>query len=126
MGKQSMKSIAESCTKIALAKGAKEAGAAVSRVRDVTLDWRDGKVDRINEATRRGVQLQLYVDGRGHFRDSARLLLAELFMDAIATELAKRITRKNGQGHDAEAQHAVKLDIIRRYGTEIHRSFGNA
>ena len=47
MGKQSMKSIAESCTKIALAKGAKEAGAAVSRVRDVTLDWRDGKVDRI-------------------------------------------------------------------------------
>ncbi len=70
--------------------------------------------------------VQLYVDGRGHFRDSARLLLAELFMDAIATELAKRITQKNGQEHDAEAQHAVKLDIIRRYGTEIHRSFGNA
>ena len=37
MGKQSMKDIAESCTRIALANGAKEAGAAVSRVRDVTL-----------------------------------------------------------------------------------------
>jgi PmbA protein len=59
-----MKDIAETCTRIALAKGAKEAGAAVSRVRDVTLEWRDGKVDRINEATRRGVQLELYVDGR--------------------------------------------------------------
>lgn len=70
--------------------------------------------------------VQLYVDGRGHFRDSARLLLAELFMDAIAEELAKRITQKDGQEHDTEAQHAAKLDIIRRYGMEIHRSFGNA
>ena len=70
--------------------------------------------------------VQLYVDGRGHFRDSARLLLAELFMDAIAEELAKRITQKDGQEPDTEAQHAAKLDIIRRYGMEIHRSFGNA
>ena len=73
MGKQSMKDIAESCTKIALAKGAKEAGAAVSRVRDVTLEWRDGKVDRINEATRRGVQLELYVDGRYSVASSSDL-----------------------------------------------------
>ncbi len=70
--------------------------------------------------------VQLYVDGRGHFRDSARLLLAELFMDAIAEELAKRITRQPGQDAGASTRHAVKLDIIRRYGTEIHRSFGNA
>jgi PmbA protein len=68
-----MKSIAEACTKIALDKGAKEAGAAISRVRDVTLEWRDGKVDRINEATRRGVQLQLYVDGRYSVASSSDL-----------------------------------------------------
>jgi PmbA protein len=73
MGKQSMKDIAEGCTKIALAKGAKEAGAAVSRVREVSLEWRDGKVDRINEATRRGVQLQLYVDGRYSVASSSDL-----------------------------------------------------
>jgi len=73
MSQQSMKNIAESCTKIALAKGAQEAGAAVRRVRDVTLDWRDGKVDRINEATRRGVQLQLYVDGRYSVASSSDL-----------------------------------------------------
>ena len=73
MSQQSMKDIAESCTTIALAKGAREAGAAVSRVRDVTLEWRDGKVDRINEATRRGVELQLYVDGRYSVASSSDL-----------------------------------------------------
>jgi PmbA protein len=72
MGK-SMKDVAESCTKIALAKGAREAGAAVSRVREVTLEWRDGKIDRINEATRRGVQLELYVDGRYSVASSSDL-----------------------------------------------------
>jgi PmbA protein len=87
MGEQSMKDIAESCTKIALAKGAKEAGAAVSRVRDVTLDWRDGKVDRINEATRRGVQLQLYVDGRYSVASSSDLrpeALEQFIADSVS------------------------------------------
>jgi PmbA protein len=82
-----MKDIAESCTKIALAKGAKEAGAAVSRVRDVTLDWRDGKVDRINEATRRGVQLQLYVDGRYSVASSSDLrpeALEQFIADSVS------------------------------------------
>ena len=85
--RKSMKSIAESCTKIALAEGAKEAGAAVSRVRDVTLDWRDGKVDRINEATRRGVQLQLYVDGRYSVASSSDLrpeALEQFIADSVS------------------------------------------
>jgi PmbA protein len=73
MGKQSMKDIARSCTETALAKGAKETGASVRRVRDITVDWRDGKVDRINEATRRGVQLELYVDGRYSVASSSDL-----------------------------------------------------
>jgi PmbA protein len=87
MGKQSMKDVAESCTKIALARGAKEAGAAVSRVRDVTLEWRDGKVDRINEATRRGVQLQLYVDGRYSVASSSDLrpeALEQFIADSVS------------------------------------------
>jgi PmbA protein len=87
MGKQSMKSIAETCTKIALAKGASEAGAAVNRVRDVTLEWRDGKVDRINEATRRGVQLELYVDGRYSVASSSDLrpeALEQFIADSVS------------------------------------------
>lgn len=70
--------------------------------------------------------VQLYLDGRGHFRDSARLLLAELLMDVISDELALRSLAKSAKEHDAEAVHAAKLEIIRRYGSEIHRSFFTA
>ncbi|MNZ56402.1 hypothetical protein D3C78_743470 [compost metagenome] len=70
--------------------------------------------------------VQLYVDGRGHFRDSARLLLAELFMDVISDELARCAVEKSGRQGDVEALHRAKLDIIRRYGSEIHLSFLNA
>lgn len=69
--------------------------------------------------------VQLYVDGRGHFRDSARLLLAELFMDVISDELARCSVEKSGHKGEVEAYHAAKQDIIRRYGSEIHLSFLN-
>lgn len=67
--------------------------------------------------------VQLYVDGRGHFRDSARLLLAELLMEVISEELAQRSLARDGQPADAEAVHAAKLEIVRRYGSEMHRAF---
>lgn len=67
--------------------------------------------------------VQLYVDGRGNFRDSARLLLAELFMDVIAEELAHRKLEKSGQAGDVAAFHEAKQAIIRRYGSDIHLSF---
>lgn len=67
--------------------------------------------------------VQLYVDGRGRFRDSARLLLAELFMNVISNELARHIIEKSGQQANTESFHAAKMDIIRRYGNDIHLSF---
>ena len=67
--------------------------------------------------------VQLYVDGRGHFQSSARLLLAELFMDVISDVLARCSVEKSGHAGDLEAYHAAKLDIIRRYGSDIHLSF---
>lgn len=67
--------------------------------------------------------VQLYLDGRGHFRDSARLLLAELFLDVIADELARLAVEKTGRDGDPDAYHDAKQDIIRRYGADIHRSF---
>jgi hypothetical protein len=70
--------------------------------------------------------VQLYVDGRGHFRDSARLLLAELFMDVISDALARRSMVQSGRGDDGEAHRIAKRDIIRRYGSDIHLSFLNA
>ena len=59
-----VREIARAAVKSALAKGAKEAAASVNRSRNVSVDWRDGKVEKIEEATTRGLSLQLYVDGR--------------------------------------------------------------
>jgi hypothetical protein len=67
--------------------------------------------------------VQLYVDGRGHFRDSARLLLAELFLDVIAEELATRSLEKSGRQGSVADFHATKQAIVRRYGSEVHRAF---
>lgn len=61
---QDMLSVAGSCIALAKAAGAKDAVARPYRVRDVSLDYRDGNVEKISEATTRGVNLQFYVDGR--------------------------------------------------------------
>lgn len=65
--------------------------------------------------------VRLYIDGRGHFRDGARLLLAELLLDAIANELARRYVGRTHQKGDARALREAKHTFVRRYGLEIHR-----
>ncbi|UUL77134.1 ATP-binding protein [Pseudarthrobacter sp. Fe7] len=67
--------------------------------------------------------VQLYVDGRGRFRDSARLLLAELFLDVISDEPARRRVEQHGHAGDLEAFRNAKRAIIGRYGSEVHRTF---
>jgi PmbA protein len=61
---QDMLAVAQSCIAIAKSAGAGDAAARAYRVRDVSLDYRDGKVEKISESTTRGVVIQLYVDGR--------------------------------------------------------------
>ena len=58
--------------------------------------------------------------GRGHFKDGARLLLAELFLDVITDELARRYVDRTTEKGEAEAYRQAKHDLIRRYGVEIH------
>ena len=65
--------------------------------------------------------VRLYVDGQGHFKDGARLLLAELFLDVIAEELARRYVDRTTRSGDRDAYRQVKMDLIRRYGVEIHQ-----
>ena len=60
----SLLDIAQTCVTLAKKAGANEASARAYRVRDVSLDWRDGKVEKITESTTRGVSLQLYIDSR--------------------------------------------------------------
>ena len=65
--------------------------------------------------------VRLYVDGQGRFRDGARLLLAELLLDVIAEELARRYVDRTTQKGDSAAYHQAKQAFVRRYGVEIHQ-----
>ncbi|HET6437582.1 MAG TPA: TldD/PmbA family protein [Anaeromyxobacter sp.] len=56
--------IARAAARLALSGGANEAAAGSYRARHVELSWRDGKLERVTEATTRGLGLDLYVDGR--------------------------------------------------------------
>jgi PmbA protein len=82
-----MMDVAQACIRIAKAKGAGEVGVRTYKVRDVAVDWRDGRVEKINEATTRGVGLQLYVDGRYSSVQSSDLrpeALESFIADSIA------------------------------------------
>ena len=62
--KDEMLSVAEAAIALAKKGGANEASARAYRSRQVELEWRAGSVERVSEATTRGVMLQLFVDGR--------------------------------------------------------------
>ncbi|SDC00238.1 Histidine kinase-, DNA gyrase B-, and HSP90-like ATPase [Raineyella antarctica] len=68
--------------------------------------------------------VRMYIDGRGHFRDGARLLLAELLLDVIAGELARRYVDRTQQKGSARAYNQAKHTFVRRYGLDIHRIMG--
>src|SRR5512144_2016644 len=64
MATDNLLDVAQGAVALARKKGAGEAAAAVYRVRNVEVQWRDGKVERVSEATTRGLGLELYVEGR--------------------------------------------------------------
>ena len=82
-----VREIARAAMKSALAKGAKESAATVNRTRNVSLEWRDGKVEKINEATTRRLTLQLYVDGR-----YSQVSSSDLRPEALDTFIGDSIT----------------------------------
>jgi PmbA protein len=61
---QSSNDIARLAVQAAKKKGAQQAAAAVSRRREVEVTWRDGRLEKISEATSRSLDMKLYVDGR--------------------------------------------------------------
>jgi PmbA protein len=63
-GMHDMAGVVARCIELAKQAGARETSARGYRVREVSLDYRDGKVENISEATRRGVGIELYVDDR--------------------------------------------------------------
>ncbi len=81
-----MLAIAQSCIAMAKGSGAADASARAYRVRDVSLDYRDGKVEKISESTTRGVSIQLYVDGR-----YSSVSTSDLRPDALKTFISDSI-----------------------------------
>jgi PmbA protein len=59
-----MLEVARSAAALARKAGAQEAAAQAGRSREVSVDWRDGQVEKLSDATTRGLSLELYVDGR--------------------------------------------------------------
>ncbi|HEX2061964.1 MAG TPA: TldD/PmbA family protein, partial [Thermoanaerobaculia bacterium] len=83
---QDMLAIAQSCIAMAKSAGAGDAAARAYRVRDVSLDYRDGKVEKISESTTRGLNIQLYVDGR-----FSSVSTSDLRPDALKTFISDSI-----------------------------------
>jgi len=83
----SLRDVADGAVKTALKKGAKQASGRAYRVREVSVTWRDGKLEKIHEATTRGVGISLYVDGRYSTVSSSDLrpeALETFIADAVA------------------------------------------
>ncbi len=55
---------AEQAAALAREAGAGEAWASASRRRSVELEYRDGRIEKVEESTSRGLSIELYVDGR--------------------------------------------------------------
>jgi PmbA protein len=63
-GVPALVSAAEQAVELARKAGAREVAAEAGRERNVEVQWRDGKLEKISEATTRSLTLRLYVDGR--------------------------------------------------------------
>ena len=59
-----MLELAGKAVELAQKYGAQQAAAGAYRVRDVQVQWRDGQLEKLVEATTRGLGVDLYVDGR--------------------------------------------------------------
>lgn len=82
-----MTNVLARCIEDAKKAGAREAAARGYRVREVSLEYRDGKVEKISEATRRGVGIELYVNDRYSSVSTSDLrpeALKTLITDSIA------------------------------------------
>ncbi len=104
---------------LALKEGAKEARASAYKNRDVELRWRDGKVEKVSEATSHGVSFQLWVDGRYVALGTSDLrpeALAKFVGDSV--QMARAITSDPFRSLPDKALYAgrstANLDLVDR------------
>ncbi|MCA9527135.1 MAG: TldD/PmbA family protein [Myxococcales bacterium] len=101
----------------AKAHGADEAKVVVSRSRGVDLEWRDGRLERVQERTRRSLSVEIFVDGRysaSSTNDLRPEALEAFFADAVAmTRLLEKDPHRCLPDPAAYAGRAdVDLDLV--------------
>ena len=64
MDQSELQGAARAAVELARRKGAQEVAAGAYRARHVEVSWRDGRLEKVSEATSRGLGFELYVDGR--------------------------------------------------------------
>jgi PmbA protein len=112
-----MQDTARAAAEAARKAGAQEAAVSASRVRSVQVDWRDGKMERVKEATTRGLSVEIYVDGRystvatSDLRPDAVRAFVETAV-AMARKLEKDPFRSLPDPKLYEGQARVDLDLV--------------
>ncbi len=113
----SLVEIARQAAALAKRKGAGEASVGAYRARQVEVAWRDGRLEKVTEATTRGLGLELYVDGRYASVSTSDLrpeALDRFIGDAVA--LARSLTpdphRQLPDPRLFEGQAEVDLDLV--------------
>jgi PmbA protein len=108
--------ITRRAAQLALSKGANEAAAGSYRARHVEVAWRDGKLEKVTEATTRGLGLDLYVDGRYSSVSTSDLrpdALDRFVADAVA--LARTLSpdphRRLPEAALYQGQSTIDLDL---------------
>lgn len=87
MANETMLDIAKNAVALAKQKGAGDIAAVATESRDVDVTWRDGRLEKITEATSRQLEARLYVDGRYSACSTSDLrpdALAAFFENAVA------------------------------------------
>jgi PmbA protein len=102
-------------------RGAQGARASAYRVRESSLEWRDGKLERLQESTQLGLGVTLFVDGRysAHSTSDLRPAALEAFLDecvAMTRVLSTDEHRKLPDPARYQGRFAGELGILDEAG----------
>lgn len=116
MAAQELLEVARQAAQQAQRAGANQVAVSAYRVRDVEVEWRDGKLEKISEATTRGLGVSLYVDGRYSTANTSDLrpdALVRFLEDAVAMtkSLAKDPFRLLPEPELYQGQSSVDLEL---------------
>ncbi len=97
MNGESMREIVQRAVESAKRQGAAEVAAEGKVSREVSVEWRDGKLDTLSDATRRGLDLRLYVEGR-----YSRVSTSDLRPSAVDAFIANAVAMTRALAKDPQ------------------------